>query len=234
MAARGLKAFALFAAALGVLSLIGFWPPYFSKAMSVVDVRLHAHVVFVVLWMAALIGQPVLIQQRRFALHRAIGRVSFVLAPLVVVSALLLSHARLSAVPAADFDSAARFFYLPMQAVFAFSVSYGAAIIFRRRRAAHAAFMLGTALSLVDPIAARLILFYTHLPDDHWLYDYIAFALCGPLLGMLIVLSKDRAAQLAFGCLLAMFALIQLGWLTLSMTPAWRMFAAWFAAAPLS
>lgn len=230
----GTLPFALLAAVLALASLLAFWPPYFSKFATLADVRLHAHVGFVVLWMAALIAQPLLIRARRFEQHRLVGRLSFALAPLVVVSAMLLSHARFSAAPAEDFALHARFFYLPVQATVGFALSYALAIAFRRRRKVHAAFMLGTALALIDPIAARIILFYTDTADDHWIYDYIAFAISGPILLILLALARSSPARLAFAALLALFACLQIGWLTLSRTTLWRDFAAWFVALPLS
>jgi hypothetical protein len=185
--------------------------------------------------MAALIAQPLLIRARRLDWHRAIGRASFVLAPLVAVSALLLAHSRFSRMDSATLARSLFTLYLPVMATTGFLVSYGLAIAWRRQRAAHAAFMTGTALALVDPIAVRLIFFYTTAGEVHWIYDVIGIAIVTAILAVLIVLSRDvPRARNAFLALLVLFATLSGGWFMLAPTGSWAAFARWFVALPLT
>ncbi|MGD9902096.1 MAG: hypothetical protein AB7U83_01400 [Vicinamibacterales bacterium] len=231
----GPRAFSLFIGGLVVLALLAFWTPYFSRITLVSEPYVHLHVVLVVLWMAMLIGQPLLIRARRLALHRSIGRASFGLAPAIAVSALLLAHSRFSRMDAPAFDRAAYSLWLPVMATVAFLGSYGLAITYRRRMAAHAVFMLGTGLSLVDPILVRLIFFYTPAGETHWIYDVVAIAVITGVLTP-VMLRGDRSghARPATAVLLGLFALLTLGWLTLARTDAWAAFARWFVALPLT
>jgi uncharacterized membrane protein len=227
------RTFSLFVGGLFVAALVAFWTPYFSRLARVPETYVHLHVVLVVLWMAMLIGQPLLIRARRPGLHRRIGRVSFVLAPAVAASALLLAHSRFTRMDAPAFEAAAHSLWLPAMATMAFFGCYVLAIAYRRRTAVHAIFMLGTGLSLIDPILARLIFFYTPAGETHWTYDVGAIAVITLVLTP-VMLVGGRGARRAAAVLLGLFALVTLGWLTLARTDAWSAFAHWFIALPLT
>jgi hypothetical protein len=125
--------------------------------------------------------------------------------------------------------------YLPLMSTAAFLVSYGLALAFRRYWAAHAAFMFGTALALVDPIAVRLILFYTSAGEVHWIYDVVGIALVGTVLSILIVLSRHvPRARIALVALLVLFGTLSAGWFTLARTDGWTRFGRWFVGLPLT
>ena len=125
--------------------------------------------------------------------------------------------------------------YLPLMSTTAFLASYGLALSFRRYWAAHAAFMLGTALALVEPIAVRLIFFYTSAGEAHWIYDVVGIALVGTVLSILIVVSRDvPRARSALVALLVLFGTLSAGWFTLARTDGWARFARWFVDLPLT
>jgi hypothetical protein len=228
-------AFSAAGATLLLASIAAFWKPYFSHPIRITEPYVHGHVFFVALWMSALIAQPLLIRARRLDLHRVIGRASFALAPLVAVSALLLSHSRFSRMDEATLARSAFTLYLPLMSIIAFLVSYGLALAFRRHRATHAAFMLGTALALIDAIVVRLIFFYTAAGEVHWIYDVIGITVIGTILTVLIILSADAPrARCAFVLLLIMFGALSAGWFTLARTQGWVTFARWFVDLPLT
>jgi hypothetical protein len=228
-------AFSAVGAALLLLSVAAFWTPYFSHPTRIAEPYVHGHVFFVALWMAALIAQPLLIRARRLDLHRAIGRASFAVAPLVGISALLLAHSRFSRMDEATFARSPFTLYLPVMSTTAFLASYALALAFRRHRAAHAAFMAGTAFALVEPIAVRLIFFYTPAGEVHWIYDVIGIAVVGTMLTILIVGFRDvPRARNAFVALLVLFGTLSAGWFTLARTHGWATFARWFVDLPLT
>ena len=120
-----------FAALLG-LTVLAFWPSYFARLPGGPSTYMHAHAAVMLLWMLLLVIQPLLIRARRNDLHRRIGRVAFVLAPLAVATALLLSHSRIAPLGAAEFEEAAPFVYLPLQATALFALTAGLALLYRR------------------------------------------------------------------------------------------------------
>jgi hypothetical protein len=77
------------------------------------------------IWLGMLIAQPFLIRRERRSLHRAIGRVSYALVPLIVVVWILLTHLRASAMPADVFERDGEFFYLPAVSSVLFVAAWG-------------------------------------------------------------------------------------------------------------
>ena len=72
-----------------LILIAGFWPSYFSKIGSgTIHPAHHAHGIAMLLWVLFLIAQPILIQKRRFRWHRTIGRSTFLLAPVIVLSGI--------------------------------------------------------------------------------------------------------------------------------------------------
>ena len=185
--------------------------------------------------MAALIVQPLLIRARRNDLHRALGRVSFALAPAVGLTAILLAHSRFNRMNDATLAEAAYTLYLPLMSITGFLACYALAMAYRRQREAHAAFMLGTALALIEPIVVRLIFFYTPAGEVHWIYDVIGIALVTMILIGLIVWARSaRGTRPALLGLLVLFGMLSAGWFTLARTRAWAGFAHWFVDLPLT
>ncbi|MBL8514779.1 MAG: hypothetical protein JNJ55_12385, partial [Betaproteobacteria bacterium] len=77
------------------LALVAFWIPYFSQ-LPAASRYVHFHVVTMVAWMGLLIAQPLLMRAGRVELHRALGKSTYLLIPLIVAGGLLLAHHRVS------------------------------------------------------------------------------------------------------------------------------------------
>ncbi|MGZ8348782.1 MAG: hypothetical protein ACXWU2_02035 [Allosphingosinicella sp.] len=220
--------------ALLALALIAFWPSYFSLLPFGPDRYAHFHAVAVVAWLLLLIAQPFLISRGRRRLHRGLGRISFGLVPLIVLTATLLAHARFAALDESRFREEGHSLYLPAIAVVLFLVCYALAMWHRRDMLLHARYMVATALPLIDPIVARLLGFYTPVPFGPMLYPFIGYAITDLVLAVLIWRDRGRPrARRAFLTLLPVFLLAHAGWFTLAQTGPWFAFAAWFRSLPL-
>jgi hypothetical protein len=149
-----------FAATLIALSVIAFWPRYLSQPFATIDRYTHVHAAAASLWLLLLIAQPLLIRARRLDLHRVLGRVSYGRAPAIVVSSVLLAHARFKVMDAAAFEAEAAALYLPLFSAVLFSLAYGLAVVHRRAAALHARLMVCTALVLIDPVVGRTLAFH--------------------------------------------------------------------------
>lgn len=80
------------------LSVLGFWKPYFSR-LGAVQGMAHLHALMMLAWIGMLVAQPVLVRTRRLAWHRRVGKASYVVVPLMILSALVLAQMRLRTVP---------------------------------------------------------------------------------------------------------------------------------------
>lgn len=221
-------------AVLLAVSVFAFWPSYFSRPASASG-YMHVHVAIMASWMLLLVSQPFLIRTRRNALHRRIGRAAYALAPLGVVTAVLLSHSRVVPLDAAALAEAAPFVYLPFQAAGLFGLTAGLALFHRRTPALHARYMICTALTLIDPVVARILGFRFAPLENDLHYALIGFGITDAiLLALLLAERRSVAGRTVFGTMLAVFGLLHLGYFTLAQTAAWRSFVMAFRALPLT
>lgn len=220
--------------ALLALALVAFWPSYLSRMLAWGSYT-HLHAATAALWMLLLIAQPLAIRARRQALHRALGRTSFVLAPLVILSIVLLAHSRIQGLEGGAYAIQTYILYLQLSLTALFALSYGLAMLTRRRTALHARFMVCTALTLVDPILIRFAFWVDHIPT--WNYQWVTFGLTDLALLVLIALERHErpAVRRVFPAMLLVFALAQApALLGGTESVPWQSFAAWFAALPLT
>src|SRR5690349_11567070 len=108
------------------LALLAFWPTYLSQ-VGAANFYIHLHAASAAGWMLLLVGQAWAIGARRVALHRALGKLSYALAPLVLVSILLLAHYKMLN-PPEGFAIQTYVLYLQISLAFLFGLSYGLAI----------------------------------------------------------------------------------------------------------
>lgn len=215
--------------ALLAAALLAFWPSYLSRPFAPVDAYTHVHAVAMTAWCVLLIVQPTLIRFGARPLHRALGKVSFVVAPAVVVVALLLVHVRMRSMRRPDFDTAAFAFYLPLAFIALFAACYALAIRYRRRPALHAAFMLATGLTFIDPVLSRIIAFYGPDIGAAW-YPVITFTTIDLLLAVIVVRARGPALPLLLGG----FGAVELGWYLVAQSDAWLSLAIWYRDLPLT
>ncbi|MGZ5246809.1 MAG: hypothetical protein ACXWCR_06875, partial [Flavitalea sp.] len=76
--------------ALIILVFAGFYSTYISVILEAQAPIIHIHFILMALWIAMLITQPFLIKYKKRDLHRKLGKVSYVLVPLVLISAFLM------------------------------------------------------------------------------------------------------------------------------------------------
>jgi hypothetical protein len=150
------------------LVVIGFYPSYFAVFFKPAASIIHIHFGLMAIWVAILVIQPFLFKYKKLKLHRKIGRFTYVLVPLLLISAFLmirLSYYRFVNAPqgvdpgnrqevlkaAANFMAIA-FIYFGLLFLF-----YTLAIINRRKAAVHARYMVATALTLLGPTVDRIV-----------------------------------------------------------------------------
>jgi hypothetical protein len=223
-------------AALLALALVAFWPGYLALPKSRFSGWFHLHAVAAVLWIFMLIAQPWAIHSGRRALHRLIGRASYVLMPVLVISFVGLAHDVMHGKTGAEAATQAYFFYIRVVLVAIFVGCYAMAVGNRRNAAVHSRYMLCTGLALVDPVVHRVASRFMHGADVN--YQLLTFGLVLAILAMLIWLERD--ARAGRGVFPTVFAAFFVGGLPLALdfhtwgTPwsLWKSVSAGFAALP--
>lgn len=214
--------------ALLAILLIGFWPSYFSRLTEPMHVTLHLHSIAMLAWVLLLIAQSWLIRNRKLSRHRALGKASFVIAPLVVITGIWVNlhfQGRIEDPLATGAQAIFWFgFFLPLL----FAVLYVLAIRYRRNMNLHARYMVLTALVFLIPGLGRAL---NHVLEPFGLWTPSFLQLMGFTLMIALWLmfqdwrrQKPWTPQLVFSVLwainMALYVLLP-KWST------WNHFAAW-------
>ncbi|MHC5115241.1 MAG: hypothetical protein ACYTGP_12525 [Planctomycetota bacterium] len=118
---------------------------------------IHVHAALMALWIIMLIAQAWLIRTRKYALHRWVGRSSFVVAPLLLVMTVVATHETLNRKPEIT-TLDARFEIYDLMQVTGFGLAWALAILYRRRTPLHVRFMVSTVFAMGSAIVFRILL----------------------------------------------------------------------------
>ena len=218
----------IFIIGLFLFSFVVFWPRYYSR-LSDASFYLHLHAITAILWFALLVAQPLLIKKRKLKLHRLLGKLSFPVAVMMVISIILLTHSRISATPEEFFVRRSYTIYLQLSLAFVFAVTYGFAIWYRKTKDIHARLMVATVFTFIDPVLDRFILMF--MPFITIRGEWLTFGFINLILIILAITDRNHPkARWVFPGLLLLYLIIEIpiffrltdmGW--------WQSFAAWFA-----
>ncbi|NCP85199.1 MAG: hypothetical protein GW823_09955 [Bacteroidetes bacterium] len=75
-----------------LVALFAFWPRYFGKLFIAMDAETHFHGIIMTLWCVMLIAQGYLIRIKKYPIHKIIGKLSYGLAPLIVISGVIIAQ----------------------------------------------------------------------------------------------------------------------------------------------
>jgi hypothetical protein len=192
-----------------------------------------------------LVLQAQLIRTQRRALHKRIGKLSYFLAPAVIVITISFVPYRVAgAVPSVEQLSSFVLYFLALTliAVAAFALFFGLAIHYRHDSQRHARWMVCTVFPLFTPVTDRLI--GAHVPslaafvptiDRSPILPVAGFVLADLILVALALWDwrankRTDVFPIALGVLLVYHA----STLTLYRVPAWHAFCVWFLNLPLS
>ena len=201
---------------LGVLIILfwGFYRTYivFFPAFEGFQFIHHFHGVLMLVWMALLIIQPWLIARRKHRIHKLIGRLSFVLAPLLIISIFLVSrmtYYRGLSQDAPMSDAIAEI-ALNIGSLLVFIILYALAVLNTKRTFYHMRYMIGTALLMIGPGLGRALIIYFEMPPPLAISITLAVvALMGVALFVSdLVKKRDYRPFLIVACVLIFEAVI--------------------------
>ncbi len=214
------------------LALIGFWDTYFSKIFSETNFYVHFHAATMIAWIGILITQAFLIQYKKRDLHRVVGKSSYALFPLIIISLVLLAHNQITL-----YDFGIKYFrlyvlFLQLSLLAIFIIAYSLAIAYRKSPMQHARYMICTSLTMIDPAVARIPL---NIPEFPFSYQVLTFGLTDLILIVLIILErKQKIGREVFPIMLTVFIFFQTLNLTWTRSSTWNDFSLWFAKLPLT
>jgi len=142
-----------------LLAVFGFWYTYFTRILDQANYRMHLHGISLIAWCLMLIVQPYLIKTKRQDLHQKVGKFSYFLVPVMLITTLdLLKFTMSGRVNLGTMDYF--FMALVVNALIAFVIIYGLAIWYKKKPTVHARYMFCAAFPMVTPITDRITHIY--------------------------------------------------------------------------
>jgi hypothetical protein len=224
-----------------VLAFAGFYTTYFTRIFEPTPAIIHIHFVLMALWLAMLIAQPFLIKYKKLPLHRLLGKLSYILVPLVLITGFILARneyyrkiERLSEEaltglkPFTQNDILKQAATGPIAVFYIawFLIFYFLAIKNRKKSPKHARYMLATALTLTGPTVDRILGIHFGLESIAGISSCIvSFLIIDFILGGLLYMDNKnkRDTQALWTCLLVYFV-GQILYFTLPNFDGWAVF----------
>ena len=148
----------------------------------------HFHGMMMMGWLLMLLVQPILILKGKTKLHRRIGTLSYVLAPMVLLSIYLVIQSRYNVYleQAGQTKSVISWLSLNFRLMVFFAVLYSLAIYYRHRPALHMRYMCSTAFVLIGPGLVRVLISYPEWSnaDSHSFDRYANILIAGVVAGV--------------------------------------------------
>lgn len=138
-----------------IATLIGFWPSFFSRPTS--NAMPHTvHGIISTLWLVLLVAQAGLVRALRMPQHRTLGKLSYVLMPLMVLSGAWVLHLMLAGETRLPPPVASMLGFVDFGTLIFLLLAYGFAIRHRHDVQVHARWMVTTMLVVLPPALTRL------------------------------------------------------------------------------
>jgi len=155
----------------------------------------HIHGALMGFWVLLLVVQPILIHNRKFAAHRFIGKLTYLMAPIIVVLMILIARYNYHSgiLEKSSEEIFAKQSNTWMQ-IFMFTLFYSLAIFFRKNTDKHMRFMIATAIVMIGPALSRTILHFwgqTSVPYFAIVPLYFKTALVATLLTIDVIKKKN-------------------------------------------
>ncbi len=132
----------------------------------------HVHGALMGAWVLLLLVQPILIHYKKFAVHRFLGRLSYIVAPFVIVSMVFIArHNYETGILKKSAAEVMAIQSITWMQIVMFVFFYSLAIYYRKNPYHHMRFMIATAIIMLGPPINRIIVSY--FPDVPTLYIFL-------------------------------------------------------------
>ena len=173
----------------------GFYQTYTSEFPNFKNKTtiIHIHGALLMMWFVLLIAQPLLIHTGRAKLHRAIGKVSWVLGPLIIISLFLIGKSGFGrSVGVIPEEMNLSIMVLDIRGLLSFALFWALAMFYRKDPASHMRYMIATGLLAIGPGVGRgLIASGVEFPTALTITDVADLLIVGFLLGFDIYKKKN-------------------------------------------
>jgi hypothetical protein len=210
---------------IGILSIVilGFFKTYFGQFPTfnkVTNIQ-HIHGLLFLLWFIMLVIQPILIKKRKYRWHVIIGKVSYFLVPLIVISTFFIAKELYDKGNALDESKRFSSLYVPFYQIIDFIVLYLLAIYYKKKISYHMRYMIATSLAIYGAALKRLLINYMNMGAiDAFFYTFIITDLI--LLFLIVYDWRNGKSFKPYVVSLLILLLSQLGFFFLRNTSLWQ------------
>ena len=218
-----------------VLVILGFWPTYLSKyfdGTANFNFYFHFHALMASLWILLLIVQPVLIKKKKLNIHRKIGKLSYILIPLLFASVILLKHYRIEGKITEGLGAS---LWLQVKDLIIIGIMFTIAMLNKNNIQIHARAMIATGIVFIEPTLGRFIIL-TLLPEPNFILGLAITVVIMYLLiiSLLIIERNQTSGRWVFPLLLLLYLLFHYFIFFQVSFPFWDAFAEWFVKLPIT
>ena len=219
------------------LVLLGFWPSYFSKFFNGTEnysFYFHFHAAIMSLWILTLIAQPILIRKKKLAVHKFVGRLTYILMPLLFISVILLTHNNIQehVLIVNSQKLYGPHLIIPFKDLLILGTAYIIAIVYRHDINIHARAMVATGIVFIEPALSRFLIY--SMKDTNIGYLCTIGFVYSILIGLMILERKQKRGRWVFPLILGLYIFVHSLLIFQINFGIWETFAKWFAGLPLT
>jgi len=183
-----------------VFIVLGFYYPYFSlfPDFKSVTTIVHVHTITLLLWTLILIAQPILIRYKKYQAHRLVGRITYLLVPLVIATCVgvmrqqYYEYLEQKITPAESLKS----LFTSVTGILSIIIYYSLAIIsvLKGNIAFHMRYMICLFLEFIPPTFGRTLGYWLGMRQ---VYTHTIAVAVGALI-IIILIIADKKRKLNF------------------------------------
>lgn len=139
----------------------GFYETYTSQFPNFINSTyiIHIHGFLLMIWLGLLVVQPMLIYVKKAKLHRSLGKVAFVLGPLIIISMYFVTKdSYWRGLDVISESENLGFMVLDIRGFLTFAIFWALAMGYRKTPSAHMRYMIGTGILAIGPGVGRGLL----------------------------------------------------------------------------
>jgi hypothetical protein len=196
---------------------LGFYYPYFSlfPGFKSVTTTVHVHTLTLMSWTLILIAQPILIRYKKYKAHKIIGRVTYVLVPLVIITCIGVMRQQYNEDLAQKMTQheSLKSLFTSLTGILSIIIYYLLAIIavLKGNIAFHMRYMICLFLEFIPPTFGRTLGYWLNMRQ---VYTHtIAVAVGALILVILILADKKRKLNFTpYVVALALYLIFTFSW----------------------
>jgi hypothetical protein len=147
-----------------LVTVFAFMPSYFQR-LEKTDAQHHLHGIAALLWLVMMICQPLLYRNGLMIWHRRIGKFSFVLVPVFIISGLNMVRAMLLAKDNYPPQLPYQLAFIDFFTLIMFLAFFMLAIFHRKNIQLHARYMVCTVLGILIPAFTRFLFLFPFITN---------------------------------------------------------------------